>query len=202
MSHLFISMSKINWEYREEMKKKIQSLIDKCYPTFRIAKTLGLTDRTIRVWLTKLNLIPAKDGILIKDGKRFKRCPKCNLVKESSNFNSKKSGSGIRSWCISCEVRIRWEKHRGFKQKCVEYKGGKCQICGYNQCLSAMDFHHINSEEKDYQISEIRCKPWEIVQLELDKTILLCRNCHAELHEKEGWKDGNLLHERRKKRMV
>lgn len=196
-----MNKSKIDWEYREEMRVKIQTLIEQCYPTYRIAKTLGLSDRTIRVWLEKLNLTPAKDGKLVKDGKTYKRCPTCDLIKEVG-LDFRVSKKGICSWCIPCEKKRLWEQHRGFKQKCVEYKGGKCCKCGYNKCLPAMDFHHIDPSQKDYQISELRTKNWKIVQSELDKCVLLCRNCHAEEHDKEGWEDGNLLRERREKRMV
>ena len=35
----------------------------------------------------------------------------------------------------------------------IAYKGGKCQCCGYNKYVGALEFHHINSEEKDFGIS-------------------------------------------------
>ena len=34
----------------------------------------------------------------------------------------------------------------------MEYKGGKCEICGYNKCVSALEFHHKNPLEKDFGI--------------------------------------------------
>ena len=68
------------------------------------------------------------------------------------------------------------------KIKAVEYKGGKCKICGYNKCYSALSFHHIDSELKDFTISGTsRC--WEKIKKELDKCIVVCNNCHAEIHE-------------------
>jgi hypothetical protein len=189
-------------EYDSEMRIKIQTLIDQCYPTYRIAKTLGLADRTVRVWIAKLKLIPAKDGILLKNGKRFKRCPRCNVIKEiEQHFNKKRSENGIVSWCKPCQSQVRREHGRGFKEKCVNYKGGKCMACGYSKCLAAMNFHHRDPTQKDYQISEIRTKPWKDVVVELDKCDLLCRNCHAELHDQIGWEDGQLLRERKLERM-
>ena len=38
------------------------------------------------------------------------------------------------------------------KELLVEYKGGKCEICGYNKCISALEFHHLNPNEKDFGI--------------------------------------------------
>ena len=44
-----------------------------------------------------------------------------------------------------------------------------------------MDFHHINPQEKDFQISG-GTKSFESLKSELDKCILVCRNCHSEIH--------------------
>ena len=60
------------------------------------------------------------------------------------------------------------------------YKGGKCCICGYNQCDSALDFHHLR--DKAFTISRARSRSLNNLKKEADKTILVCRNCHAEIH--------------------
>lgn len=67
------------------------------------------------------------------------------------------------------------------KKKLVEYKGGKCEKCGYGRCIEALEFHHINSDEKDFTISG---KSWSYERLkkESDKCILVCSNCHKEIH--------------------
>ena len=72
-----------------------------------------------------------------------------------------------------------WRKKA--KIKLVEYKGGKCEICGYSKCIEALEFHHKNPEEKDFTISG---KSWsfERLKLEVDKCFLLCSNCHREIH--------------------
>ena len=67
------------------------------------------------------------------------------------------------------------------KQQCVNYKGGKCQVCGYCKCIEALEFHHINHLEKEFTISG-GTRSFESLKLELDKCILLCANCHRELH--------------------
>lgn len=61
--------------------------------------------------------------------------------------------------------------------------GGKCAICGYNRCLSALDLHHLNPEEKDFTISYNTNRAWEEVNKEIQKCILVCSNCHREIHE-------------------
>ena len=69
-----------------------------------------------------------------------------------------------------------------FKIRCVVYKGGKCQKCGYEKCHTALDFHHRDNKEKEFGINIMRGKSWAIVTAELDKCDLLCANCHREQH--------------------
>jgi hypothetical protein len=73
--------------------------------------------------------------------------------------------------------------HRQTKQKAVEYKGGKCEKCGYDKSLAALVFHHRDPKEKDFRISE-KNRKWEQIEAELDKCDLLCSNCHHEEHER------------------
>lgn len=88
--------------------------------------------------------------------------------------------SGIYSDYTNLKMR---EWYRKNKQKCVDYKGGKCEKCGYCKSLNALDFHHTDPDEKDFQIGGSR-RSWETVRSELDKCLLLCANCHREEHEK------------------
>lgn len=67
------------------------------------------------------------------------------------------------------------------KIKLVEYKGGECERCGYKKCIDALDFHHRDPNEKDFTIGG---KSWSFDRLknEADKCILVCANCHREIH--------------------
>jgi hypothetical protein len=68
------------------------------------------------------------------------------------------------------------------KEKAVEYKGGKCILCGYNKCNRSLAFHHIDATEKDFSISR-KIIAWDVLKKELDKCDLVCNNCHGEIHE-------------------
>jgi 5-methylcytosine-specific restriction endonuclease McrA len=78
------------------------------------------------------------------------------------------------------EAVIEWRKRT--KIKLVEYKGGKCQKCGYNKSFNALHFHHLNPNEKDFSISG-KSLSFEKLKNEVDKCILVCSNCHSEIHE-------------------
>ena len=63
--------------------------------------------------------------------------------------------------------------------------GGKCQICGYDKCQNALHFHHINPEEKKFTISDAGSRKSftkEEIDAEIKKCVLVCANCHAEIH--------------------
>jgi len=77
------------------------------------------------------------------------------------------------------------ESRRKLKLRAVEYKGGKCILCGYNKCVAALVFHHLDDAEKDFQVGS-NLRSWERVKAEADKCILVCANCHAEIHAEEA----------------
>lgn len=69
------------------------------------------------------------------------------------------------------------------KERLLYVMGNKCQICGYNKCDKALEFHHLNPEEKEFTISYNMNKSWDKVVTEVQKCALLCANCHRELHD-------------------
>lgn len=72
-----------------------------------------------------------------------------------------------------------WRKRT--KELLVEYKGGKCEFCGYDKCLEALEFHHIDETTKEFAVSG-STKSLEKQKKEADKCYMLCANCHRELH--------------------
>jgi predicted DNA-binding protein YlxM (UPF0122 family) len=68
------------------------------------------------------------------------------------------------------------------KDKAINYKGNCCEKCGYNRCNSALEFHHLDPNEKDFGIGSYSVLLWEKIKLELDKCIMVCANCHREIH--------------------
>lgn len=83
----------------------------------------------------------------------------------------------------SSEAVKRWRKNT--KERMVKSMGGCCQVCGYNKTTNALEFHHINPEEKEMGFGDTRANnvKWSLLVEELKKCILLCSNCHKEVHE-------------------
>jgi hypothetical protein len=61
--------------------------------------------------------------------------------------------------------------------------GGKCKNCGYSKCLAALDFHHLDKNNKKFNISTMLITSFTKAKKESKKCILLCANCHREFHD-------------------
>lgn len=68
------------------------------------------------------------------------------------------------------------------KQRLVYIMGDKCCLCGYNKCITALEFHHKNPEEKDFSLASNANIGFEKACEEIKKCILVCANCHREIH--------------------
>lgn len=99
--------------------------------------------------------------------------------------------STSRIYCYNCRPKglndadgVRAKK-QALKHKLIEYKGGKCEKCGYDKCEGALQFHHRDPSQKEFTIAQINLN--KIISMqdildEVDKCDLLCANCHAEIH--------------------
>lgn len=129
-------------------------------------KVIPLTTELIRKAQELYDEIGSIKEVGKKLGVSYDRLNKVIILKRPSNIPKS-------------EVVIRWRNR--VKTKLVEYKGGKCQCCGYNRCIRALEFHHLDPSQKDFTISG-KSKSFETLKKEADKCILVCSNCHKEIH--------------------
>ncbi|OGI18574.1 MAG: hypothetical protein A3B68_02280 [Candidatus Melainabacteria bacterium RIFCSPHIGHO2_02_FULL_34_12] len=86
------------------------------------------------------------------------------------------------------------KRRKKIRLMAIEYKGGKCKLCGYNRCIEALEFHHTDPSKKDFSISSRgHSRSWKRVKEELDKCTMLCANCHREIHTKLAAHNGNIM---------
>jgi hypothetical protein len=90
---------------------------------------------------------------------------KLMTAEEKAHFNS---------YCIQ-----RWRDRKLFA---IEYKGGKCESCGYDKCPDVLEFHHLDPSKKDASWNKMRLWGEKRLLTELDKCAILCSNCHRETH--------------------
>jgi DNA-binding CsgD family transcriptional regulator len=176
------------------MKDEIIKLINEGLTYDDISKKLGCSKSTISYHCTKLKIISKNKNIdvdddlvnkindLYKNGNSsymiskilgiskstaLKYVKKDNIIKKSKNKKNK--SEYIRDW------------KRNLKKSLVEYKGSKCEMCGYDRCIEALEFHHSDPNKKDFSIST-KLFGIEKMKKEVDKCLLLCSNCHREKH--------------------
>lgn len=110
-------------------------------------------------------------------------CPRCEKILPIKDFYMRRNGLQPSPYCKKHTHLESMLRQRRFKQKCVDYKGGECQKCGYSKCLGALHFHHRDPNTKITEISFLKSRKFESAKDELDKCDLLCAICHAEAHE-------------------
>ena len=131
-----------------------------------------------------------------------KKCPHCNQILTIDNLRNKdKCHTKLSSWCKECikekskEIRknniekyrkkARDNKNKFYKikrEKLNEYKKGGCIICGEKE-LVCLDFHHLDSSEKDFDIGkQFHIKQFSKIEEEIKKCVVLCANCHRKVH--------------------
>ncbi len=114
---------------------------------------------------------------LVLKEKSDKKCI-CSVCNKGYIYSRKKGNSSIR--CNTCYVN-QFRANR--KEKAVKLLGGQCCKCGYNKCIKALQFHHIDPKKKDFEISSNSSTvSWNKFEKEISKCILVCANCHTEIH--------------------
>lgn len=108
------------------------------------------------------------------------------LEYQKSKYYKDKENSNLE------DLRQEWreqakKKNKKRRQFINEYKTTcSCKKCGENRPY-VLDFHHIDPNEKEFDIGEASKYSITKLKIELEKCITLCRNCHSEFHyfEKE-----------------
>lgn len=103
--------------------------------------------------------------------------PLCKVCGETdrSKFYGK-----MKSKCYKCHGDHLEEYRLQVRDEALEYKGGKCEYCGYSKYKGALEFHHKDPTQKDPK--GLRKYNRTKLFAELDKCVLLCANCHREEH--------------------
>jgi DNA-directed RNA polymerase subunit RPC12/RpoP len=112
-----------------------------------------------------------KLGYKIKGTCLERVCKSCN-----KSFKTKNA----QMTCPTCKSRIIRQVR---KQEAIALFGGKCQKCGYDRCYKSLHFHHVDPDKKLFLLSANWEKSFKRIETELKKCILICGNCHQELHD-------------------
>lgn len=166
----------------------------------KIAKKLKVSTSSVSRWVKDIKLDKKQQNKL-----KSRTGP---VGRTNSNISKKRKEMSEEEWLEYQQKRLRqktlrWRQNNPekyvnrdieVKAELVKYKGGKCEICSYDKCIGAMQFHHKDPKEKEFTIGRHH-RSLDKMKKEADKCMLLCSRCHDEIH----WKQHV---ERRKERIL
>ncbi|MCL2770674.1 MAG: hypothetical protein FWD42_11305 [Solirubrobacterales bacterium] len=150
-----------------------------------IADAVGRSTATVRHWLGKY-------GLRTQCPFRGPRRPGALQARESALDNAivicpthgatehvRDARGSYR--CRKCRADAVVNRRRRVKQRLVTEAGGCCRICGYDRCVAALEFHHLDPATKAFNLARCGAHSIEKLRAEVRKCVLLCSNCHAEV---------------------
>jgi hypothetical protein len=82
--------------------------------------------------------------------------------------------------CKKCRSERVAQRPRDVKAILVREAGGRCRRCGYDRCIGALQFHHLDPDHKESNIALCGvARSLKRMREEAKKCVLLCANCHA-----------------------
>ncbi len=157
-------------------KNKLLDLYNQDKTTKEISEYFQIGRSTVLKYLKQLGL-KSKSKIGSNNTRQRKY-----ICKHCGETDKNKFVDWCYTLCKSCN-NIRGSKYVvQRKLDCIKYKGGKCSICGYNKYYGALEFHHLDPNIKENGKQAITNIKKEFLYEELDKCVLLCSNCHREVH--------------------
>jgi len=146
----------------------------------QIARELERSAGTIRHWLRHYDMRTVTAQRVRRDGSTasevVRDCPRHGWTW------FRKVGSQTHYRCARCVVEAVTDRRRKVKEILVDEAGGQCAVCGYQDCIGLLQFHHVDPATKRFHLGrEGATRSIEKARTEAKKCILLCANCHAEV---------------------
>lgn len=166
-------------------REELEALVGEGASIAQIAEAVGRSKATVRHWLGKYGLrTSGRPGGRARPGAGEARqaglteavlvCPhhgQVEHVRETRGYFR----------CRQCRQEAVIQHRRRVKEILVREAGGSCRLCGYDRCLAALQFHHVDPDLKEFGVARRGARSIERLRAETRKCILLCSNCHAEV---------------------
>lgn len=164
------------------MKRKINLDLDKLKDFYnqglsitKMSEEFDVSYITIKRYLKKLGLTFKNKSISANNSVRI-----CKICGENDPTLFPKNKTKL---CKKCDYKRTNEYMKQRRLKFLELKGNRCFKCGYDRYQGALEFHHINPEEKEVLDTQtVTSRKISDIMKELDKCVILCANCHREVH--------------------
>jgi transposase len=147
-----------------------------------MAARLDRSVATVRYWLERYGL-----ETLRAQWRRDPSSKPLTMLRECEHHGQveyRRTGARGIYRCPDCAAVAVASRRRRVKEILVDEAGGRCVICGYRASMRALQFHHIDPAEKEFEISYSgNTVALERLRTEVKKCVLLCANCHAEAED-------------------
>lgn len=174
-------------ESRSNGRKRIdratlEDLVERETTVARIAEALGTSAQTVNREIARLGL-PRPIDIRREVVDRALREGVTTLTRKCRRHGETDFaivGSERRLRCKRCRSEAVARRRRRVKEQLVAEAGGRCELCGFDGCLPALEFHHRDPSKKAFGIAMRGItRSIDAVREEAAKCVLLCSNCHA-----------------------
>lgn len=164
-------------------RERLEELLADGLTIADIAAALGRGKATVRYWLRKYGLRTAGarqrpvSAETVADGSGTVS----RICRRHGETEFAIEGRGYYR-CKLCRAEQVARRRRTVKAILVAEAGGRCNLCGYDRCVSALEFHHLDPLDKRLGISQGGLShSLATLRTETAKCVLLCSNCHAEV---------------------
>jgi transposase len=167
-------------------REDLAALVDAELSIAQIAERLGRSKGTIRHWLKTHDLKTyAQQGRLSEHSTRMAKAAGLATVTRHCHRHGLTDfwleGRGYYR-CKRCRMERVSRRRRAMKVTLVAEAGGSCSLCGYDRCTAALHFHHVDPTTKRFHLSmQGVTRSLARARAEMEKCVLLCANCHAEV---------------------
>jgi transposase len=158
-------------------RETLQALVGEGRSIRQIARALERSPATVRHWLRRYGIESAGRARRARGtGQDIElACPR-----HGKTLHRARSDGGWR--CLECRSEAVSRRRRQVKEILVAEAGGRCVLCGYDRCLRALEFHHVDPSTKEFGIAlHGLTRSLRHARAEATKCVLLCSNCHMEV---------------------
>lgn len=149
-----------------------------------MARRLDRSVSTVRYWLKKHGHWPLAAGRRRAAARKAREqgLKRADLECSRHGLTEFVLENGSRYRCLKCRRQAVIEWRRRAKLRLVQEFGGRCELCGYDEFLGALQFHHVDPGQKEFGLAmRGLTRSIKALRQEAAKCALLCANCHAKV---------------------
>lgn len=186
--HGLVANGKAKFSHKGPLDRgELEALLDRDLTLKEMASHLNTTIKHVHYWLGKHGLGSTRGGRRTAAIRRARAAGLTEVVLECPKHGVTEFWVGRTSVrCRKCNSQGVADRRRRVKRLLVAEAGGRCRICGYDESLVALEFHHLDPSTKSFGLAGAGIsRSIEASRVEAAKCALLCANCHARVEAGE-----------------